>query len=177
MSRVLVVHYSRTGTTRKLAEAIATATGWDLEAIVDTRDRRGFLGFLRSGFEAMTGRRTRLEAVRHDLRAYDLVVIGSPVWDRSVSTPVRTFLEEHAAELPRVAFFLTFGGEGQERALAQMAALAGRAPLATLALRQEELTREAHGPAVARFVDALRAAAASPEAPVPTDEEREAAAP
>jgi flavodoxin len=155
MSKVLVVHYSRTGTTRKLADAIVAATGWDVEPIVDTCDRGGFWGFLRSGFQAVTQRRTRLQPSRRDLRSYDLVLIGSPVWDRSVSTPVRTYLGDHAAELPNVAFFLTFGGDGKEQAFSQMSALSGKAPLATLALTQEQMLHDTPVEAVARFVEGL----------------------
>jgi flavodoxin len=92
MSKVLVVQYSRTGNTRRLAEAIVAATGWELETIVDTRDRSGVLGFLRSGLEAMLRRKSRLRPAQKDPREYDLVVIGSPVWDRSVSVPVRTWV-------------------------------------------------------------------------------------
>jgi hypothetical protein len=83
------------------------------------------------------------------------VLIGSPVWDRSVSTPVRTYLGDHAAELPNVAFFLTFGGDGKEQAFSQMSALSGKAPLATLALTQEQMLHDTPVEAVARFVEGL----------------------
>lgn len=156
MSKVLVVQYSRTGTTRKLAEAIVAATGWDLEDIVDTRDRSGILGFLRSGFEAMLGRQTRLRPAQKDPRDYDLVVIGSPVWDKTVSVPVHTYLAEHAQDLRRVAFFVTFGGDGSAPTFDQMARLAGQAPLSRMAVTQAQLQAGEHLGAVALFVDELR---------------------
>jgi hypothetical protein len=60
-SRILVVYYSRTGTTAELAEAIARATGADVERLVDTVARSGGLGFLRSLRDAASKRRTTLE--------------------------------------------------------------------------------------------------------------------
>ena len=50
--RTLVVHYSRTGTTRKVAESLAAKLLCDSEVIIEERDRSGLLGYLRSLFEA-----------------------------------------------------------------------------------------------------------------------------
>lgn len=157
MSKVLVVCYSRTGTTRKLADAMVELTGWDLDPIVDTRDRSGILGFLRAGFEARARRSTRLVPARLEPAAYDLVVVGSPVWGKRVSVPVRAYLDAHARELRRVAFFLTCGGSGSDEVLEQMQQLAGQPPAATLVVTERQLARREHLGAVTRFVDALRA--------------------
>jgi flavodoxin len=42
--KTLVVYYSRTGTTRKVAEAIAGILRCDIEEVVDTKKRSGILG-------------------------------------------------------------------------------------------------------------------------------------
>lgn len=52
MSRILVVCYSRCGTTLEVATRIAERCGADLELIKDKTPRDGFLGWLRSAFEA-----------------------------------------------------------------------------------------------------------------------------
>lgn len=49
--KVLVVYFSRTGTTRHLAESIARATHGEVEELRERRSRRGPLGWLRSGYE------------------------------------------------------------------------------------------------------------------------------
>lgn len=46
--RILVVYYSRSGTTRKLAQAISQELHCDLEEITETRSRNGLVGYLRS---------------------------------------------------------------------------------------------------------------------------------
>src|ERR1700690_822698 len=104
--KVLVMYFSRSGTTHKLAQAIENAGGWDLDPIVDRGDRTGVLGYLRSALEAVFGLRPTLRPSLRDPAGYDLVIVGSPVWGSSVSSPVRSYLDEHAGSLPRLAFFV-----------------------------------------------------------------------
>ena len=138
--RILVVYYSRGGNSRAVAEEIARALGGaDLEEIRDTVDRRGFRGYLRSGRDAMRHATTVLVSPGRDVRGYDEVVVGTPVWAGNVSTPTRTWLVAHAGELRRVALFLTYGGAWAERVLTQMTQLAGLQPEAVLAIRKREM--------------------------------------
>jgi flavodoxin len=158
--RTLVVSYSRTGNTRRLARALARALGADHEEIRDRADRAGIAGYLRCGLEALLEASTEIGPPKHDPAGYDLVVVGTPVWATSVSSPVRTFLWLERQRLPAVAFFATLGGAGSERAFGQMRALAGKAPAATLAVRESDLARGVPAERVARFAEALRAGAA-----------------
>lgn len=144
--KVLVVFYSRTGNTRKVAEAIAAALRCEVEEIRDTRDRRSRWGYVRSALDALLRRTTTLAEPTRRPSDYDLVIVGTPVWVGSVSTPVRTYLARHRGAFRRVAFFLTQGGAGAERVFAQMEELTGLRPVGALALREAEL----FGPAWAR---------------------------
>lgn len=153
--KVLVTYYSRSGTTRKLAEAIAAGLGCDIEAIEDTRNRKGLLGYLSAGFDASTGRLTRLKPLQKSPADYDLVAVGTPVWAGTVSAPVRTYLTQNAARLPKVAFFLTGGDAKQEKAPAQMAQSAGKQPQATLAVTSAQVDKGEYAGEVKRFVEAL----------------------
>ena len=158
MSRVLVVYYSRTGATRKVAEELAAITGWDLEPVIDTRSRGGVIGYLRSAADSLFRRPTKLIPPRHNPANYDLVVVGSPVWNGSVSTPIRTWLEERRGDLPALAFFATEGSRGAPRAFHQMAALAGGMPIATLELSSMELRHGSLAPRIAPLVAAVDSA-------------------
>ncbi|WP_242343451.1 flavodoxin family protein [Anaeromyxobacter terrae] len=159
---VLVVYFSRSGHTRRLAAAIARALGADLEEIRDRADRQGLTGFVRCELETILGVTNVIERPRHDPARYDLVVVGGPVWMASVSTPVRTFLWLERERLPKLAFFVTLGGIGSDRAFGQMRKLAGKAPLATLAVREGELADGVAPVRVRAFADALRAAVKTP---------------
>jgi flavodoxin len=154
-SRILVVYFSRTGTTRKVAELLARLLRADLEEIRDTEDRMGVRGYFRSGREAFFQRRTVLKQPQRDPASYDLVVIGTPIWNLSLSSPVRTYLMLMRVKLPRVAFFLTHKRFGDQRVLAQMEQMVGKAPVARLVLKQEQVDRGGFIADVEPFVERL----------------------
>lgn len=139
--RVLVVCFSRTGRTRTVAELLARELGASLETLDDPTPRAGRLGYLRCSRDALLRRAPSLAPLAHDLAQFDLVLIGTPVWNASPSAPVRAFLLRERARLPHVAFFLSHGGFGARRVFATMRALAGQAPLATLAIRARHFAR------------------------------------
>ena len=155
-SRTLVVYYSRTGTTRRLAEALAKALGADIEPIVDRTNRSGILGYLRSIAEALQRRHAPAEPAKIDPRSYDLVVVGTPVWAWSASSPVRSYLAANRERLPDVAFFCTMGARGGERAFEEMQAIAAKAPRAGCAVTAREVASEAYGEQMARFLEQLK---------------------
>jgi hypothetical protein len=105
---------------------------------------------LRSGYQAYRQRSVDIGPAVHDPAAYDLVMIGTPIWNMSVAPPVRSYLVRERARLPAVAFFCTCGGRGGERAFAQMARECGKAAATTLIVRESELARS--GPTIAKFV-------------------------
>ncbi|ACL65526.1 conserved hypothetical protein [Anaeromyxobacter dehalogenans 2CP-1] len=160
--KVLVAYYSRSGHTRRIARAIAAALGADLEALHDPTDRAGVLGFLRSGAEAAAGVLVPLERPRHDPATYDAVVIATPVWALSVSSPVRTYLWLERRRLPPVAFVATMGGRGADRGFAQMASVAARAPVATLAVTEREAVGALPRQGIARLTTAILVRARRP---------------
>ncbi len=134
----LIVYYSRSGATEKVARDIAVRLNADELSLEDNRDRSGILGFLRSGFDALTSNVTVINDFDHRLEEYDLIIIGTPMWAGRLTPAVRTFLLGNAEVLPEVAFFITRGGTSAERTLLSMEDLAGREPLASLVLNRQE---------------------------------------
>ena len=160
-SKVLVVFFSRTGTTKHVGLEIAKALAADVAELTEGKSRRGLLGYLRSGFEASRGKTTTLRDSYQAAPGYGLVVVGTPVWVASVSSPVRTFLRRHAGQLPRLAFFATMGGRGSETAFSQMAVEAKRSPIASVAFTDREVRSAKHLEKLTGFVSELRKASAS----------------
>jgi len=125
MSKTLVVYYSRSGNARKEGQAIAAALGADSKEIVDATNRSGLLGFMRSGFEGMTKRMARIRQAQKDPAAHDLVVVGTPVWAGSLSSPVRAFPAQNGGRFRKVALFLTQGGERADPVFDEMRSRGG----------------------------------------------------
>lgn len=164
-ARTIVIFYSRTGTTRRVASDLASLLSCEIVELYDAKDRSGTLGYLRCLRDAMLQSRNRYGPALGSLRGYDLVVIGTPVWAATMSTPVFSFLHDRAAEFRKVAFFGTYGGSGVQRAFTRMQAIAGREPLATRGFTQAELRGPGYREALIGFVTRLeRAMCASVEA-------------
>lgn len=137
--RPLVVYYSRTGNTRKIAEELADALGCDIEEIIDTKSRSGVLGYLRSGKDARNKSLTVLKDPVNDPAAYDLLIIGTPFWAGHLSTPVRTYMSQNQANFNKVAFFCTAGGDKFAGAFMDMTDLSGISPVGTLGVSGKDL--------------------------------------
>jgi flavodoxin len=161
--KTLLVVYSRTGTTRGVGRRIARACASAMREIKDVRSRRGPIGYLRSGFEAVKARLPAIKPLTVDPSAYDLVILGAPVWAGHIAAPMRTFLEQNKSRLRRIALFCTMGRSGSERALREMAEITGQIPLATLALVQDEIKTNIGVHKIHRFESALHKVQEAPE--------------
>ena len=166
--KTLVVCYSNSGTTALVAERIAGLLGAGLDAIEEITPRPrlqvdGEAGKSAGGAMARAALAAwlRLGAsiceTQRDPAQYDLVVVGSPAWAGSVTPAVRSYLKRHRRTLPRVALFCTAGDPTKRRALDQMRKLAGREPVATLAVKMEDAHSGACAEAIAGFVAQIEA--------------------
>jgi flavodoxin len=139
--KTLVVYYSKSGNTRRVAAEIAKALGGDTEEIVEVGAKReGILGFLRSGRDGMRGRSSQIEPAKRRAAEYDLVVIGSPVWGWNLVPAVRSYLDATDLRGKPVALFCTMGSGGEKKTFASMHDLArGARAVGELAVREAEL--------------------------------------
>jgi menaquinone-dependent protoporphyrinogen IX oxidase len=155
--QALIVYYSRSGQTRKVAEELAKALQCDVEEIFDTVNRAGPLGFLSAGRQAGNKSLTKLQPVKNDPSKYDLVIIGTPVWARHVSTPIRTYLAESKEKLKNVAFFCTEGSTGNEATFSDMEEVSGKKPKTTLVITAADLKDGSYTEKAKKFADSLKA--------------------
>jgi len=139
--------------------ALAAALGSTVEEILEDRSRDGFLGYWRSIIEARLKHPPRILPARNDPSRFDLVIIGTPVWAWSVSSPVRAYLTANKDRFPAVAFFCTLGGAGSETAFAQMQGIVGKPPRATCAITDREVASGGEEPRLAKFAETLRLSA------------------
>ncbi len=121
--RSLVVFYSRTGNTKFMAEKVAAELSADTEEVVDLKNRRGWLGFIRAGYDATRSKVTKIQKTQKSSWDYDLIVVGTPVWNSRLTPAIRTYLKENDLSQKRVALFSTNEGRGSEKTLAMMKSL------------------------------------------------------
>ena len=123
MSNVLCIYYSRTGHTKKAMEEIAEALDAELVEITDGVDRKGLVGALRSGRDAMRKECAPLQAFQTEkaLGEYQLVIVGTPVWAGRCSSVIRGFLKQHGKKLRQAAYIITrYSEDKSEQVFDQM---------------------------------------------------------
>lgn len=150
--KTLVVYYSRTGNTRKLAEMLKDTLKCNVEEIIDTQKRSGVLGFLRSGREARNRGVTVLEDIKNDPADFDLLIIGTPIWGGTISTPVRTYIIKNQEKFKNVAFFCTANGPKFDGTINEMKELCKITPLGTLGVRAKEIKDGSYKLKVEKFI-------------------------
>ena len=118
MGKNLVVYFSASGTTRKIAEMIAQAAEADLYEIkpkqpysktdLNWMDKKS-----RSSVE-MSDKKFRPEITDTDAQigGYNEVILGFPIWWYVAPTIINTFLESYDFSGKKIVLFATSGGSG-----------------------------------------------------------------
>ena len=113
-SRMLVLYYSQTETTAKVAQEIADRLGADIEEILPVQPYDGTYQetITRSGQERESGTLPAIQPLKADLKAYDVIFLGYPIWFGTYALPVSTLLNEVDFSGKKLVPFCTFGSGG-----------------------------------------------------------------
>lgn len=152
MKSCLVVFYSRSGMTRKIAGEIAQACGGDVEAIRETGIRAGPLGYFRSGFEALTKKLPAIKPTIKDPAKYRIVVLGTPVWASNISSPMRSYIMQNRNRFNEVAAFCTMGDSGGDKVLNEISELCSKPLSARLLLTDHQIAKREYREQITAFV-------------------------
>lgn len=156
MAEVLVVFYSRSGTTAAAARRLAECLEADVDEIHPVRPYAGVAGVLRGVFEAARRRRPDITTGRNPTD-YRLVVLGSPVWAGCLAPPMRSWLSAHQHHLPRVSAFCTSGSGMAEPVFRQIRQILGERSLqSTLSLSQKAVLSGAASEDIGRWASDLK---------------------
>lgn len=153
--KTLVVYYSRTGITKKVAEFISENLNCDCEEIIDTKDRKGIKRYFIAGKDAATKQITEIKEPAKNSSLYDLIIIGTPVWAFTMAPAIRTYITRYKDNLKNVAFFCTQGGSGGKQTLKDMQSLCGKRPMASLELIARTVIKDTYKPSVKGFIEKL----------------------
>jgi len=107
----LVVYFSQTGNTKRVAEIIAKEEKADVEEIKEVKKRyTGFGWMITAGAAAARKKKSEIREVEYDPNDYDLIYIGTPVWAGKMVPALRTYLNENKMNEKKIALFSTSGG-------------------------------------------------------------------
>ena len=118
MNKTLVVYFSASGTTRKIAEMIAEVGDFSLYEITPkelyTSDDLNWMNKKSRSSVEMSNKKIRPEITDTDahIKEYDTIILGFPIWWYVAPTIVNTFLEKYDFSGKKIVLFATSGGSG-----------------------------------------------------------------
>jgi flavodoxin len=131
--KTLITFYSRTGSTKTVANELRKLLKADIDEIIDRKDRSGILGYIGAVRDMLLKKPAEI-AYKKSPKDYDLVVIGTPVWATTMTPAVKTYLAANCRDFKNVSFFSTQGGDPPQKVMQNMEALCQKKPKAVLQL-------------------------------------------
>lgn len=116
MKKTLVAYFSASGTTKKVAQTIAEAGGYDLHEIRPkepyTKEDLNWMDKKSRSSVEMNDKTYRPELAdkNADIEAYDTIILGFPIWWYVAPTIINTFLESYDFIGKKIVLFATSGG-------------------------------------------------------------------
>jgi flavodoxin len=152
----LVAYYSLTGKTKLVAQVIAEALNATPVEIEERRPIPLPFVYLSGGFAALINRGREINPIDVDLKQYERIFIGSPIWNSRPAPAVNSFIYRTNFEGRSIIPFFTMRGDNSEKALANITAkieksqgkVAGSFAVTSYAVSDEEI--------IARAKDAIK---------------------
>jgi flavodoxin len=117
--KMLVVYYSQTSNTQKVATEIATRLNADLQEIVPVEPYEGdFEATINRGKKELDeGIFPEIQPLSVKVTDYDIIFIGYPIWFGTYAPPIGTFLNHEDLSGKKLVPFCTFGSGGLESSM------------------------------------------------------------
>lgn len=113
-NKILIAYYSHSGNTRRLAEIIQRVTNGELFEIKPKKEYPTDYNEVVNIAKKEKEDEFKPELMENiDIREYDTIYLGTPVWWYTFASPIRTFLEENNFDKKTIIPFCTHGGGGE----------------------------------------------------------------
>lgn len=107
--KILIIVFSRTGTTYKIANIIKEETGGDIFNVTSLVDYSGVSGYMKGCYHQLVGTIPDIKELPN-IEGYDVIYVGSPTWAWRPSGPILNVLDHVDFQNKTVIPFLTSGG-------------------------------------------------------------------
>ena len=140
--RTLCLYYTRTNTTKEIMENIAKIIGADVAEYTDGKDRSGFPGYVGACFASVNNTISKVSIKGEiNLKKYDRVIIGMPVWVEGPCAIGRALIKKHSSVMPsEVYYVVTHMGDRHDYTakIKAMDKLLGRPSAGQVSIRTKE---------------------------------------
>ena len=118
------IYFSATGNGDYLAELLKEYGYTPIKIeMVKPIGKIGFWKILSYGGKAMFNKKAKIKDIDLELKEADVVVVGSPIWNDRLSTPINALLAKFDFNKETTKFILYPAGEGTKKSFAQIAKL------------------------------------------------------
>lgn len=110
--KALIIYYSYRGNTKHIADIISKETGFDTLRIDTVTPYTGSYNQVvaQGNDEVKAGFCPKLKPINIDLKQYDTIILGTPVWWYTFAPAMHTFLKKHDMSGKTIYPFATNGG-------------------------------------------------------------------
>ena len=118
------IYYSATGNGDYIA-SILEEKGYQIVKVETVKPigKVGFFRMLKYGFQAMKNKKAKINPINVELKEDDVVIIGSPIWNDRLSTPINAVLGEFEFNKETTEFILYPAGTSTKKSFDQIAKL------------------------------------------------------
>ena len=115
------IYFSLTGNGDFLAEELSKK-GYQIVKVEMIKEVKkvGFFTILKYGGRAMTNKKEKIKTIELSMDKDDEVIIGSPIWNDRLSTPMNTVLSMFNFNKETTGFLLYPAGEGTKKSFKQI---------------------------------------------------------
>ena len=86
-----IVYFTRSGNSKRIAEALSKQTGYELVELTDGMDYHGVFGYIKAGYYATQNKPLDVKLSKEVPVDANIIVV-SPLWAGGVAQPTRLFL-------------------------------------------------------------------------------------
>jgi len=110
--KTAIVFYSYDGNCAFAAKQMGKLLNADIVQVqtVDEKKRRGFFKIFWGGMQVTLGKLPPLKPIDFNAAAYDLIILGSPVWASSPTPAMKAFISQAKISGKKLALFMCHSG-------------------------------------------------------------------
>ena len=158
MSTILVVMYSFSGTSRRIAEVLHQQQSWPVAEVLEPQVRHGVQSTWRSLLDRVLQRQASIRYEGPPPNEFDAVVLVAPSWAYRYGGPMARFLTDHKECLPDVSVLaVTNARVGNQSLQSDIDQLLDRSSFLSMAFTKRELDFANAANRILAFGNAIKA--------------------